>query len=87
MDYAAYICNMQHLGHKKTQNKKCDSLDFLNGSSYTMKTLRHSFPFLCHFHHAPSIQHAIAEKVIELESHAIPSPLVNFVMELVSLRS
>lgn len=63
----------------------CDSLSFLNGSSYTVETFRHGFPLLGHFHHAPSVQHAIAKQVVELEPHAVPPPLVDLVMELVPL--
>lgn len=60
-------------------------LRFLNGSSYTVETLWYGFPVLGHFHHAPSVQHPVPKQVVELEAHTIPPPLVDFVVELVSL--
>lgn len=63
----------------------CDSLGLLNGSGYAVETFRHCFPFLGHFHHAPSVQHTVAKQVVELKAHAIPPPLVDLVMELVPL--
>lgn len=77
---------MHYVEYKKTKHKqRCDSLGLLNGSSYTVKTLRHRFPFLGHFHHSPSVQYTIAKQVVKLKTHAVPPPLVDLVMELVPL--
>lgn len=66
---------------------KClrDSLGFLNGSGDAVETLRHRFPVLGHFHHPPSVQHAVAKQVVKLQAHAVPPPLVYLVVELVPL--
>lgn len=79
-------CNMPYVESKRTKNRqRCDSLDLLNGSGYTVETLWHCFPFLGHFHHSPSVQHTIAKQVVKLQAHAVSPPLVDLVMELVPL--
>lgn len=62
-----------------------DSLGFLNGSGDAVKTLRHRFPVLGHFHHPSSVQHAVAKQVVKLQTHAVPPPLVYLIVELVPL--
>lgn len=68
-------------------DKSHDSLALLNGSGHAMEPLWHRLPLFGHFHHAASVQDAIAKQVVKLQSHAVPPPLVDLIMQLVPLRS
>lgn len=50
-----------------------------------MEPLWHRLPLLGHFHHAASVQDAVAKQVVKLQSHAVPPPLVDLVVQLVPL--
>lgn len=67
-------------------DKSRDSLALLNWSGHAVKALWHRLPLFGHFHHAASVQDPVAKQVVELQSHAVPPPLVDLIMQLVPLR-